>query len=215
MSSTRDGTFPIVLGAIDGKHVMIQYPFNSRSLFYNYKSYFSIVLLAAASADYRFVMVDVRAYGSSNDSGVLNHTTFFKFLRKKNLDVPPSKQLPNDTEETHIPHMPLGDKVFPLRCDLMRPLAGNGLTNERHIFNYRLSRARRVVENAFGILANCWRIYHCHIYLNPNNVNTVVKATTILNNILMLSNDEVCTDVIVSRAKIFDDAFEDLTMQGN
>ena len=53
-------------------------PFNSGSLFYNYESYFSIVLLAVASADYRFVMVDVGAYGSSNDSGVLNHTTFFK-----------------------------------------------------------------------------------------------------------------------------------------
>ena len=57
---------------------MIQCPFNSGSLFYNYKSYFSVVLLAVASADYRFVMVDVGAYGSSNDSGVLNHTTFFK-----------------------------------------------------------------------------------------------------------------------------------------
>ena len=50
------------------------------SLFYNYKSYFSFVLLGVASADYRFVMVNVRAYGSGNDSGVLNHTTFFKQL---------------------------------------------------------------------------------------------------------------------------------------
>ena len=68
--------FPNCIGAIDGKHVMIQCPFNSGSLFYNYKSYFSIVLLAVTSADYRFVMVDVGAYGSSNDSGVLNHTPF-------------------------------------------------------------------------------------------------------------------------------------------
>ena len=81
--------FPNCIGAIDSKHVMIQCPFNSGSLFYNYKSYFSIVLLAVASADYRFVMVDVGAYGSSNDSGVLNHTTFFKWLSNKNLDVPP------------------------------------------------------------------------------------------------------------------------------
>ena len=78
MSSMRDGNFPNYIGAIDGKHVMIQCPFNSGPLFYNYKSYFSVVLLAVASADYRFVMVDVRAYGSKNDSGVLNQTTFFK-----------------------------------------------------------------------------------------------------------------------------------------
>ena len=42
---------PNCIGAIDGKHVMIQCPFNSGSLFYSYKSYFSIVLLAFASAD--------------------------------------------------------------------------------------------------------------------------------------------------------------------
>ena len=83
--------FPNCIGAIDGKRVMIQCPFDSKSLFYKYKSYFSIVLLAVASADYRFVMVDVEACGSSNDSDVLNHTTFFEQLRNKNLDVPPSK----------------------------------------------------------------------------------------------------------------------------
>ena len=58
-----------------------------------YKFYFSIVLLAVASADNRYVMVAVGAYGSSNDSGVLDHTTFFKQLGSKNLDVPPSNFL--------------------------------------------------------------------------------------------------------------------------
>ena len=66
-------TFLNCIGAIDGKHVMIQCPFNSGSLFYNYKPYFSFVLLAVVSANYRFVMVDVGAYGGGNDSGVLNH----------------------------------------------------------------------------------------------------------------------------------------------
>ena len=160
-------------------------------------------------------MVDVGAYGSSNESGDLNHTTFFKWLRNKNLDVTHSKQLPNDTEETHVPHILLGDEAFLLRCDLMRPFARNPLTNERHIFNYRLSRARRVVENAFGIFSNYWRIYHHYIYLNPNNVTRVVKATVVLHNILILPNDKVHTDVMDNRAKIFDDAFEGLTKQGN
>ena len=95
----------------------------------------------------------------------------------------------------------------------MQQFARNVLINETLIFNYRLSRALRVVEKAFGILANCWRIYHCHIYLNPNNATTVVKATTVLHSILTLPSDKVYTDV--DKAKIFDDVFEDLAKQGN
>ena len=86
--------FPNCIGATEGKHVMIQCLYNSGSLFSNYNSYFLIVLLAVASADYRFVMVNVRAYGSSNYSGVPNHTTFFKCLRNKNLDVSPLSNFP-------------------------------------------------------------------------------------------------------------------------
>ena len=103
--------FPNCIGAIDGKHVVIQCPFNSGSLFYNYKSYFSVVLLAVASADYRFVMVDVGAYGSSNDSGVLNHTTFFKQLRNKNLDVPPLGSFLRA----------LRKPMYPMFCWVMKP----------------------------------------------------------------------------------------------
>ena len=110
--------FPKLYWAIDGKHIMIQCPVNSGSLFYNYKSYFSIVLLVVTSADYRFVMVDIGAYGSSNDSGVLNNTALFKCLKKK-LGISPSKKLPNDTKETHVPHVLLGDEAFPLCYDLM------------------------------------------------------------------------------------------------
>ena len=69
---------PNCLGAVDGKHVNIQAPANSGSLFYNYKSFFSLVFLAVASGDYRIVIVDIGGYGSNNDSGLLNSTNFFK-----------------------------------------------------------------------------------------------------------------------------------------
>ena len=98
---------------------MNQCPVNSGSLFYNYKSYFTIGLLVVTSADYRFVMVDIGAYRSSNGSGVFNSTALFKCLMKKKFGIPPSKQLPNDTKETHVPHVLLGDEAFPLHCDLM------------------------------------------------------------------------------------------------
>ncbi|XP_062412373.1 uncharacterized protein LOC134102312 [Sardina pilchardus] len=55
--------FPHCLGAIDGKHVYIQPPANSGSLFYNYKGRFSVVLMAVVDANYKFVYASVGTQG--------------------------------------------------------------------------------------------------------------------------------------------------------
>ena len=62
--------FPNCCGAVDGKHVAVRQPSGSDSLFFNYKNYFSIVLMAVVDAGYRFIMVDVGNYGSNSDTGI-------------------------------------------------------------------------------------------------------------------------------------------------
>ncbi|XP_031353290.1 protein ANTAGONIST OF LIKE HETEROCHROMATIN PROTEIN 1-like [Photinus pyralis] len=51
--------FPNCLGAIDGKHIVIECPKNTESEFYNYKGTFSVVLLAVVDANYPFIFVDI------------------------------------------------------------------------------------------------------------------------------------------------------------
>ncbi|XP_011860040.1 PREDICTED: uncharacterized protein LOC105557405 [Vollenhovia emeryi] len=77
----------------------------------------------------------------------------------------------------------VGDEAFPLKPYLLRPYPGkNGLTQEQDIYNYRLSRARRIIENTFGILASQWRIYRKPIIASPDTAKLMVQATVCLHN---------------------------------
>lgn len=68
----------------------------------------------------------------------------------------------------------VANKAFALQEHLMKPYPMRALTRERRVFNYCPSRARQIVENAFGILGNSFRIIHTAINLNVKNINWVV-----------------------------------------
>lgn len=129
-------------------------------------------------------MVDVGAFGRCSDGGTLSASPFGRALREHTLDLPEDTTLPDAEDLGPVPHVFVGDEAFPLRRDLMRPYPGRQLSREQRVFNYRLSRARRIVENAFGILAAQWRMYRRVISLRPENVEHAVKATVILHNFL-------------------------------
>ena len=139
------------VGAIDGKHIAIRKPKHSGTQFSNYKGFFSIVLMAVAGGDYRFLFVDIGANGSCADSGIFKLTNIYKAIIDGLAGLPEGDHLPND--DIDVPYSFIADDAFGLRTWLMKPHPSRGLTKPKRIFNYRLSRARRVVENAFGILA--------------------------------------------------------------
>ena len=177
-------SFPNCVGAIDGKHVRIVAPPNSGSLFFYYKGTFSIVLLAVVDANLCFRVIDVGAYGRGSDGGTLRESAFGQALQAGTLGVPADATIPGAEDLGPLPHTFVGDEAFPLRRHLMRPYPGRNLCRRRRMFNYRLSRARMVVEQAFGVLAARFRIYHRVMFQHPHNVEICVKATCVLHNLL-------------------------------
>lgn len=132
---------------------------------YNYKGFFSLVLMAICDSDYKFVLIDVGAYGRFGDSAIFKNSNFYKKIQEKRLNIPdPSPILPDST--TCLPFVFVGDEAFALSTTMMRPYARNDLNVTKKTYNYRHCRARRYVECTFGIFANKWRIFH-----KPINVN--------------------------------------------
>ncbi|KAK6189012.1 hypothetical protein SNE40_005066 [Patella caerulea] len=181
--------FPNVLGAIDGKHIPLMTPPKSGSLFYNYKHFFSIVLMALVHGNYKSIYVEVGCNGRFSDGGVFAGCTLVEALNKRLANIPKIAPLPNTNElvSFHI----LGDEAFPLREDLLTPFPFRNMSSKQRIFNYRLSRARRVVENAFDILCSRFRLFLNRIALSPEKVELLVILSCALHNFLKESKSNL------------------------
>ncbi|XP_025191472.1 protein ALP1-like [Melanaphis sacchari] len=172
--------FPNCIGAIDGKHIRVIKPHGSGSHYFNYKHFFSVVLLAVVDSNYCFTFIDVGSFGKDSDPTIFKNSTLYKKLQNDSLNIPK----PNLIRGIQIP-MPyafVGDEAFGLSTNMLRPYAGKCLPINKRIFNYRLSRARRYVECAFGILSNKWRIFHRAIDVDIELAIDIVKCCCVLHN---------------------------------
>lgn len=134
--------------------------------------------MAVVDDDYKFSYIDVGCNGRVSDGGVFQRCSL-------------SNQL-----ETILPvnHCIVGDNAFPLKTYLMKPYGeSSNMTTAQKIFNYRLSRARRIVENAFGILVSRFRIFEKPLPYNPDKVIKIVKACCALHNWLRYLRSDIET----------------------
>lgn len=178
--------YPCCIGALDGKHIAIQQPPNSGSEFFNYKHFFSVLLLALVDANYRFLYVDVGAPGRAGDAGVFAASSLKQALERNTLNLPPAKTI--EGIPCPVNYHIVGDDAFPLSKNIMKPYPQRNLDRAKRIFNYRLSRARRVVENAFGILANRFRLFLTTIKLSNDKVVSLILAACCLHNFMVETN---------------------------
>lgn len=141
-----------MLLALDGRHIRIECPKNSGTLYYNYKGFFSIVLLAIYDANYCFTMYDL---GQMEATMIFEcaKTPLFQHIQKwvsalKKAPFVPDESDIEGTETFELPYYLVGDEIFPLNEWLIRPYPGPLVEDATKIFNYRLSKARRTIKNA-------------------------------------------------------------------
>jgi hypothetical protein len=81
-----------------------------------------------------------------------------------------------------MPFVIVGDEAFILSQHVLRPYRSRNLGVARRIYNYRLTRARWMVECAFGILCNKLRIFHRVIDVRSDFCDVIIKTCCILHN---------------------------------
>lgn len=167
-------------GCIDGKHIRITQPVKSGALYYNYKNFYSVVLMAVVNHNYEFIYVDVGKQGRISDGGVIQATSFHNRLQNGSLNLPTKIECDEGLNFVFI-----GDEAFALEEHILKPYPQKNLDYQKRIYNYRLARARNVVENAFGLIANRFRILLTSININTYDINYIVLAICTLHNFLM------------------------------
>ena len=133
-------------------------------------------------ANYKFIYVDIGCNGRISDGGVFRNCNLYQMLEEKKLNIPQPMPLPNTNIQ--FPHVIVADDAFPLKEHILKPYSQISLTREKRIFNYRLSRARRVVENAFGILSNRFRVFMTPMGIAPEKAELITMACCTLHNYL-------------------------------
>ncbi|CAN7946620.1 unnamed protein product, partial [Ixodes hexagonus] len=176
--------FPQGMGALDGCHIEVSPPKDHATDYNNYKGWYSTILLAVVDHNYKFMYVNVGSPGRNHDAAVFRRSRLPSVLAG-NLFKREAKNI----QGVHVGPVLLADQAFPLLSSIMKPYPHPGPTGSpSQVFNYHLSSARRVVENAFGRLKARFRILQ-NLECDIDNVNGIIRSCCVLHNICEQLND--------------------------
>lgn len=148
--------YPLCIGSLDGCHIPCSPPKEQATDYYNYKGWYSSVLLAVCNARYLFSFVHIGTPGRSNDGFIFRHSYLHEELKSKTRYY---RRLGKKVGHTIVPLHLIADSAFPLEPFLMKPYPEHSkMPDTERQFNFRLSSARRVIENAFGRLKGRFQI---------------------------------------------------------
>lgn len=175
--------FPHCIGSLDGKDVVFKAPDNSGSFYFNYKGSHSFVLMIVADPCYKIIYMNVGCNGRVSDGGVFFQSSLFSALENNSINIPRPCPLPGSS--ISLPFVIVADDAFALKPYLIKPFPFRNQPAPNRVYNYRLSRARRMVESVFGIIASKFRTLRRPIELNPKKTKYVTMAACALHNFII------------------------------
>ena len=172
--------FPQCAGVVDGTHIPIVSPVEYPADYFNRKGFHSIIMQGMVDNLGRFTDVCIGWPGRVHDACVFVNSSLYHRGQQGTL-FPDWKQTICGQD---IPLLVLGDPAYPLLSWLLKAYIDNGsLTAQQKLFNYRLSKARVVVEHAYGRLKGRWQ---CLLKRNDVMIRyypSLVAACCVLHNI--------------------------------
>ena len=140
--------------------------------------------------------------GKQSDGSVYYNSDLGFAIENDLINMPAKKNLPNSNRK--LPYVFTGDDAFGHKPHIMTPYPKQYLPVDERIFNYRLSRARRIVENAFGIATTRFRIFRRPIIASVERVIAITMSVVALHNFLLTIQEEnqnfkYCTSTYVDR----------------
>ena len=128
-------------------------------------------------------MVDIGDKGRQSDGGVFTASKLGYAMDNDLLSLLDARCLNSSGKK--YPYVFVGDEAFALKPHLIKPYPRSSLRLEERVANYCISRARRQVENVFGICASRFRIFGRSIVAHVDTVAAITKAIVALHNFLM------------------------------
>eukprot|EP00057_Strongylocentrotus_purpuratus_P005688 XP_003731553.1 PREDICTED: uncharacterized protein LOC764380 [Strongylocentrotus purpuratus] len=131
--------------------------------------------MALVDSKYQFLWIDVGGVGHQSDAQIYNNSELKECIEAGTLGIRDPAPLPHDDEEHPMPYFFVGDDAFAMRTYVMKPYCRRNMDQQQKIFNYRLSGARRVVENAFGIPALRFQCFLGQMKQEPDTVRLLIE----------------------------------------
>ena len=169
---------PYLCGSIDGSIIKISAPFSvsyiPREFWCKRKKAYSLNLMVICDHRKRFIYANARWPGSTSDTGSVSRSRFLRnlFVRRDKALFP-------------LRFMISSDGGFHKRACFIAP--DYPAVNQ---FNTRISSARCIVENAFGLLKMKWRCLHQHSIAESTRViPQLILCPCVLHNICIDAGD--------------------------